>query len=910
MKIFLKFAAIAAIMALAVISCSPPDVLDPHYEYWDQINEQYDSSSYTLGNYTAAFTGTFISARSINAAGVSVPGYLSINTTTGSVTAAAENYVEITITDPTADIFKADNAETVLKEFLSFYTYNPNEIAPEELGRGKAHTLTAYTGWALERKRSGDTFVLKLTAPFTASSSNLVWKIDSTKYTYRGGLKMDKDGNGIPAEPFYDDFYGSLTVNGLTNSTAAQLPGNRGITVSLPNTNAPFIDLTTVGATTGTDDVPAGFNFPAVTDTVVKEGANIQIVLSSSITNAFLNAEDKDDILISLLSGIKIEEFTEAAGDWKPSKFYASFDESSKGALANGHRVIIKDFKPAHMTAYRVVFEKSSVSLETNKEFFGVKQRITVNLNGSVNGFKTSLTRLSGEPRLYNNPLIRGFKNLGDTNYVDNTGTSTTWYTYWYKWSPGYIKSKVLAPTTIPNPNYDAAKEALWNAVDQSYSPGKSAGDPDYDATKEAAWAAVDQSYSPGKTPYTVNPSYNARKAVAASLNGGVSYTVIGESAIQAIFTSYDLNKEWAGVNYNSAYNTSLTPVNPLYDPIKAVAALLYDEDYIVVTSSTISASPSFTAYDLDKEWAADTSNFDSGYSSTTTMTLGDPAYDAAKEAAWAAWNAISPPYTPGKTPPDPDYDAAKEAAWAAWNAISPPYTPGQSPTVDGPSEYQFLPVYYPSTVPDSVNTVALRTTLATAPTTPIDPKLPAYSDWVWAGVNTPWLTASQASQVGTIVNSLTTSETVYGDETRSARLNLERSNDQNGQNVVLRLEIGPNSITKDGVNTRYYAKQLDLETFKKNFKILYSKGSNSSAAAIISGASDVVEINIVNVEFKQEKTGSDKFDTSDPKVAYSGYNVIYVTLDPNYKYNNANNRTKYVLAGNGFAYNDGINGV
>jgi len=813
MKTFLKIAALAAITALAVISCLP-EVPDAHFDWWDQYKEQFDASENTLN--PAVYSGNFtLTARSISAAGNSVSGALSIDTTTGGVTASADNYVEVTISDTAADIFKANNAEAKLKEFLSFYTYNPNEIAPEELGRGKAHTLTPYTGWALERKKNGTTFVLKLTAPFTAVSSHLVYKIDSTKYTYRNGLKMDRDGNGIPGEAFYDDLYGRLTVNDLTNSTEPQLPGTRdysgatrGITVTLTYNPFTSLNLTAVGTTVDpSDDRPADFNFPTESDTVTKAGANVQIVTSGSINYTFLSAEDKDDILISLLSGIKIEEFTEAAGDWTPSNFYASFDESSKQALlANpGHRIIIKDFKPVHMTAYRVVFEKSSVSLETAKEYFGVKQRITVSLNGNITGNKTSVTRREGTPRLYFNPLIRGFKSFGDVNYIDNTGTSTTWYTYYYKWSPGYIKNKNAAPSEIPNP--------------------------DYDAVKELAWAAVDQSYEPGKTPYTVNPAFNARKAVAASIRDPY-YTDIGETTIQAVTT------------------------------------------------------PDLSGFDLNKEWAADSSNYDSTYDTSTPMTVGDPAYDSAKESAWSYWNSIKGDYSPGK-----------------------------DPTIPGPDKYVDFSSYYPASIPDSLSITGVSTTSAAAPAAPLDPKLPDYgqtdtleSAWVWAGEKTPWITTPQ---VATPIPSLTTSTTVHGDETRANRFTLERSNDQNGQNVVLRLEIGPNSITKDGINTRYYAKQLDLKTFKKNFRIVYSKSNNSSATDIINNRNDVVEINIEKVEYKQEKIGSDKFDDSDPNVKYSGYNVIYVTLDPNYKYDlvtTSNNRYKYLFVGSGFAYDDGIN--
>jgi len=716
MKTFLKFAAIAAIIAFAVISCSPPEVPEVHYEWWDQFNEQYDPSKITNAGYSGAFTFVVKS--------ISTTGATSSNLSISTTTANAQNTVNITITDTNADIYKSDNPEAKLKEFLSFYTYDPNEITPPEINSGKTHTLIPYTGWELDKKSGNNSFDLNLTSPFTAASSKLVYKIDGSKYTYRDGLKPDKDGNGIPGEAYYDDWYGVLGVDGITNTRSPILPENKSITVSLSST---FPNLTAVGATIGTTDLPADFNFPTESDTTTKAGAIISIYSASSFPTAlsFLTADDKDDILISLISGIKLEKFTEADGKWTPSAFFASFDEKD-------HRIIIKDFKPEHMTAYRVVFERGGIKLETGKEFFNVKQRFNVSLGGStVSGGRNSRTRGEGNGKLYNNPLIRNFIDLQGSSYTDNTGTYATYYTYTYSWSPGYIKKQILL-TTEPNSSYSPVSDPDSTSYDKD--------DTNYDPTKDSS----DSSYVPGSNDRYLTPRYVPYNDPAnTTANGGTGITYYTPSDIPA----------------NSPLNT----------------------------------------------------------------TIG-------------ARTTIAP------------------SATSPLTTLAPP---------------------------------------------PADPNLGAYNDWVWASdASVLWDTYTQ-----TPTPIRYTSTTEYGNEIRNrADLQLD-SIDRNGNNVILRLEIGPNSVTKDGVTTRYYAKQLDPAAFKDNFKIIYSKNSTYNPTSSGSTVSDIVEIGIKNVEFKQEKTGSDKFDDTST-VKYSGFNVIYITLDPAYM---QNTRTKYILVGNGLGYNDGI---
>jgi len=183
----------------------------------------YTNRSYAVTTFT-------VSASSISSTGAAVASSLSIGD-------KAVNTVTVRINDATADVFKADNPEAKLKEFLFFYTFNPTELTPTEINAGKTHTLTALSGWSLDRKSGSDTFVLKFPV-FTASSSRVVWKIDSTKYTFRDGLKMDLNNNDIAGEAVYDDHYGQIPVDGITYSAAtASLPRNVGFNVALSLTS-------------------------------------------------------------------------------------------------------------------------------------------------------------------------------------------------------------------------------------------------------------------------------------------------------------------------------------------------------------------------------------------------------------------------------------------------------------------------------------------------------------------------------------------------------------------------------------------------------------------------------------------------------------------------------------------------
>jgi hypothetical protein len=361
MKTAIKIAVLTAFVALAVISCAP-ELPGPHNEWWDEYNEQYDGSKYITG--TNATNQAFTITKDLEI------GSDRVNTVTIEFLSGA-------------DILKKDNLEAELKNFLSFWSYTPN---PFTYTPGKATELSELKDWEFQ-KRNDRQITVKLNSTFVAaSSSNVVLKIDGSKYTYSNGQKMDRDGNGITGEAGYDDYYVTLSVTGITYATVSPtLPGNKSWGLTLVN-------LSTGSGTT--DSTTAADLVLANTSGIIAGTA------SGNIDEA-----DRDAVLKALVGGFKIEKFSGVS--WS-NHATASYDDTN-------HRIIAKDNTFSHMTGYRIVFEKGSISLETEKEFFGVKQRITIN-GGTLSIYNTLInrTRVEGNPRLYYNSDKRTFTPQGN----------------------------------------------------------------------------------------------------------------------------------------------------------------------------------------------------------------------------------------------------------------------------------------------------------------------------------------------------------------------------------------------------------------------------------------------------------------------------------------------------------------
>jgi len=115
--------------------------------------------------------------------------------------------------------------------------------------------------------------------------------------------------------------------------------------------------------------------------------------------------------------------------------------------------------------------------------------------------------------------------------------------------------------------------------------------------------------------------------------------------------------------------------------------------------------------------------------------------------------------------------------------------------------------------------------------------------------------------------------------------LSNEVRSDGNGKNVVLRVVF--NSITSEAA-TRWLS-PMDLNSFRKNFKIVYRRGGGALSAATLTTVNDLVFIDIKGIEYG-------------PNIATTATNInqIEITLDPSYTQTNT---TKYVLLGHDFVY-------
>jgi len=416
MKTLLKIAAIAAITALAVISCSPPEVPEAHFDWWDQYNEQFDASKYT-DNINSYF---------VDASDINTPNGLTAyaDSWTGD---KQDNIVTITF-KPEADILK-NVSDAKLKEFVSFNTYDPAEV----LGDYGVSTLTAITGWQLERQ-IGNTLYIKLPNFSTTYASHIVIKIDGTKYTYSNGLKADKDGNGIPGEAGYDDLYKTLNISGISRAYPSL--------------------ITDLGLSAST----AAISYKVYADNKDTKTVNDITVADYNTAISYLRTEDRDTILKQIAGGFKIEQFS--GGKWSATSAKVSYDSStpSKGIYAD--TLTLSD-----MTGYRVVFEKGSINLVTDKAFYGLKQRIRI-ADSSWYPTKTifnvlkNVTRVEGYSSLYYNTDKRDTKDFNGDSYLYDID--------YYTWYPGYIEDDdwdILTDGPREDPNL------LWNRTPTTTAP-------------------------------------------------------------------------------------------------------------------------------------------------------------------------------------------------------------------------------------------------------------------------------------------------------------------------------------------------------------------------------------------------------------------------------------------------------
>ena len=362
MKNLIKLITLAVIAALA-FSCAPP-LEETDYD-WKAANARNDASK--TDNLTDSL---------VNAFDVAGP-------------AAAAKNPEITIVFPQeSDFLRASNFEAGMKEFLTVHNFEA--IAADTDGNdGKINALSAAVDYTLLAK-AGNAVTIKVNNEYTGSYSNLVIKIDGTKYKHSHGLLLDKDRNGKAGEAGYDDVWLTKAVTGAT-ITGAVFPGNRGWSVTIAGITSSFSFTPPATGTT--------------TDKITTLSAATITAGSVSTTSANGKAIFKD--IADLVAGnIKLEKL-EANGGW------TTFGTAVYDAGVSVNQIIFKDVTFAHDDTYRITWAGNG-NLETANQYYGVKQRlyvagVTPNTGASpynITKTRYSLKQVSGTPATVRNTNI------------------------------------------------------------------------------------------------------------------------------------------------------------------------------------------------------------------------------------------------------------------------------------------------------------------------------------------------------------------------------------------------------------------------------------------------------------------------------------------------------------------------
>jgi hypothetical protein len=242
MNTVIKITALAVIVALAAISCGPEVELSG--VDWGALNDGNNSEKNTTpvgetGGDPSFYTGgwdaelfkvaIFNPPLKTDIGGFGAYDALSLSSTsfdTNVDTNPLRN--QITVTFPKDSDFLKRNLTgnallEALKEFLSFHNYTTPETDDEHYTHfGKASTLGDPLVYELDEKiqRSGNTVYLRFPSK-PADTSNVIMKIDGTKYTYASGNKMDRSDRGRPGkDPLYDDVWVPIAISNPKDNTA------------------------------------------------------------------------------------------------------------------------------------------------------------------------------------------------------------------------------------------------------------------------------------------------------------------------------------------------------------------------------------------------------------------------------------------------------------------------------------------------------------------------------------------------------------------------------------------------------------------------------------------------------------------------------------------------------------------
>lgn len=382
MKNLTKIIALAAIAALAVISCSP-EVTVSDYD-WGRANQQFDSS------LTPATVPPGLDLSDINFS------MSEDNAETRTADNASVYHFEIDIDfaqAEQADVLRENDILAGLKKFLSFHNavrdaadtapnLPPNEANVDKLSDPIPYSLV---------KTAGTTITVKLDkeyvagASITTTYSNIVYKIDSTAFTYARGLKVDTDQNGVPGESGYDDYYDEISITGAA-AYSVVLPSLEPLSFAIGTVSGyNFLEKKTASEVMAT--------LPAATLTL-PPGASYSQDMQNSIASTFGTA-------------FKLQKYTNNA--------WVTFATSkvTQGTADIAFDNITLD----HQVPHRIIWE-GDADPKTAQEYFGLKQRVFITTTASSQVphdvvHLRNLKQIEGAAAIPNNSNIMRFNTIG-----------------------------------------------------------------------------------------------------------------------------------------------------------------------------------------------------------------------------------------------------------------------------------------------------------------------------------------------------------------------------------------------------------------------------------------------------------------------------------------------------------------
>ncbi|GHT55852.1 hypothetical protein AGMMS50233_06480 [Endomicrobiia bacterium] len=350
---------LAAAAAFAALSCTPAlEVTAP------DLGNFNDSKSAVYGTGSVTWADFFT---------IDTP--IPLDTAAGD-SSGANKTVKITLNTPASgyylDLLRKTGAdfEAGVKEGFQFISFTSAGTSAASVAGEAAITVESVT-------RNGNDAYVKLALP-TTISGNIQIRALADKLTYNNGNKVDGDGNKIPGEEFYDDYYYPLiSVANAANAYPSVSKQKYSVSFGTPTPDA--VDYT---------------------------ARTVKVRLTYS---AYSN--DASDYTSTLGGLYKVQKYDRTSRQWADYAGVTAWARES----GNPDQFAATVSGLANTDAFRIV-EINPSGFETAVDLFGHKQRLI--------GVGSSFTTRN---KVYVASTFPGVVNgIGGENYVQNTGNPFT----------------------------------------------------------------------------------------------------------------------------------------------------------------------------------------------------------------------------------------------------------------------------------------------------------------------------------------------------------------------------------------------------------------------------------------------------------------------------------------------------